>query len=118
MNIWIILPLISGIFVIVFTFQKFKRLKSSNPKTVNTFEIWLFGLLALLLSFVGQVIGMTNMFDSVEASGEITPSVVSNELKNTIMWNTGTGFIIFIISIILWVIIYRTKKSKIGHLKL
>lgn len=115
MNIWLILSLISGTLVIAFTFLKFKKLESSNPKTVNTSEIWVFGLLALLVSFGGLVTGTKNMFDSIEASGEITPSVVSNELKNTIMWNTGTGVIIFTISIILWVIIYRTKKSKISH---
>jgi len=116
MNIGLILSVISGSLVIVFTSLKIKKIQSVDPNTVNLFEIWTFGLLALLFGFMGQVIGMANMFDAFEASGEITPSAVSEGIEQT-MWNTGTGILILIISIVLWGIVNRMKKSKINSWK-
>lgn len=116
MNIGLTLSVISGVIVIVFVFLKIKRLQSVNPNSVNTFEIWLFGLLAFLFGFWGHVIGMANMFDSFEASSAITPLAVSSGMKQA-MWNTGIGISIFIVSIILWGFVYGIKKSKINSLK-
>ena len=116
MNIGLILSLISGAIVIVLASLKIKKLQSVNPNSVNTFEIWTFGLLALLFGFLGHVIGITNSFNAIELSGEITPSTVSSGIEQA-MWNTITGLIILIISIILWAIVYGIKKSKINSWK-
>jgi biopolymer transport protein ExbB len=116
MNIGLILSVISGSLVIVFTSLKIKKIQSVDPNTVNLFEIWTFGLLALLFGFMGQVIGMANMFDAIELSGEITPTAVADGIKQA-MWNTVTGLLISIISVILWGIVNGIKKSKINSWK-
>lgn len=116
MNTGLILSVICGAIVIVFTFQKHKKLQTVNPNRVKISEIWLFGLLAFLFGFMGQVLGMIEMFDTIEASGDIAPSLVSSGIKHT-MWNTGTGLLILIISVILWSIVNAEKKSKIDSWK-
>lgn len=115
MNFWTILTMIFGVAVITLTILKIKKMEKTNPKTVNTFEIWLLGLFALISSFAGQIIDLGKRLDSIESSGEITPTAVSDALKETLIWNFGIGLVVFATSIILWISIYRIKKSKIKH---
>ena len=111
MTNWTILSLIFGITAIVFFILKFKKLKTPEIHHFRAFEIWIAGLLALIAGFVGQILGMRNMFDAIEESGTITPEVVSNAFLKTLASNLGIGLLIFVISIILWTIVYRKSKA-------
>ncbi len=116
MNIGMILSILCGILVVIFTFIKIKKLQSSNPHAVQIFEIWSFGLLAFLSGFLGQILGLVRTFDAISQAGDVSPSIVANGVKETLV-STLIGVLILMGSIVLWAIVNRNKKSKIYHWK-
>ena len=60
--------------------------------------VWisLFISLAPMLGFMGTVIGMINAFDSIQAAGDISPSLVASGIKQALL-TTVAGLIVAII---------------------
>tara|TARA_B100000941_G_scaffold120714_1_gene84864 strand:- start:163985 stop:164416 length:432 start_codon:yes stop_codon:yes gene_type:complete len=59
------------------------------------------GLFALVIGILGQLIGLTDAFRAIEAAGDVAPSLVYGGLKIS-MITTLYGFMIYIISFLIW----------------
>lgn len=61
------------------------------------------GLFGLVFGILGQLIGLYQAFDSIQAAGMVSPALLAGGLKVS-MITTLYGFIIYIISMIIWFI--------------
>lgn len=96
------LELIAVIYVTV-KYQMQSEKKSQDLDLVKSI-----GLFALVTGVFGQMIGLFNAFQYIEASGAVTPAIMASGLKVS-MITTLYGALIFLISYGLW-FIFRLKK--------
>ncbi len=69
------------------------------------------GLFALVVGIFGQLIGLFSAFKAIEEAMDVSPSIMAGGLKVS-MITTLYGFIIFIISYLIWFgLSYFMKKS-------
>lgn len=61
------------------------------------------GLFALIVGFLGQMMGLIAMFDAVAMAGDINPMLVFNGIKVTMICPVY-GILIYLITILLWFI--------------
>jgi biopolymer transport protein ExbB/TolQ len=62
------------------------------------------GLLAIIIGFLGQMIGLFDAFNAIEAAGDISTSILAGGLKVS-MVTPIWGTLIYLISYILWFIL-------------
>ena len=67
------------------------------------------GLFALVWGFLGQLIGLIGAFDSVQAAGDVAPSVLAGGLKVALLSPTF-GMIVFLIGRLGIIILTALKK--------
>ncbi|MDN3669064.1 MotA/TolQ/ExbB proton channel family protein [Echinicola jeungdonensis] len=107
------LPLSCGLIVIVVGFIKLLKLRQTkNPEAVGIFEIWLMGIIALLLGILGPILNMMRTFDAFSHAGDISPSIVANGIKSSYT-SIIIGLAVLVISLIIWGILKETKQNRI-----
>lgn len=69
------------------------------------------GVIALVIGFLGQMVGLHYAFTAVEAAADISPKILAGGLKVS-MITPIYGMIIFLVSYIFWAVLYyfATKK--------
>ena len=70
----------------------------------------LLGILTLIIGFFFTLIGMIGAFDSMEAAGDISPSLVAGGIKVS-MITFVYSLLIFIVSVVLRIISLLIKKN-------
>ncbi|WP_167618304.1 MotA/TolQ/ExbB proton channel family protein [Maribellus sediminis] len=87
-------------FLPVLTKKEFDPVKTADRlKHIKTI-----GTLAMVLGILGQLIGLMSAFDVIERVGDISPSLVAGGLKVSTI-PTVYGILVFIISLIIWIIL-------------
>ncbi len=71
------------------------------------------GWFAFAWGYLGRTFGLINSFDSIEASGEIAPSLVAHGLKMALL-NPLFGIFVFLLAR-LFIIILVTKQKKLAE---
>ncbi len=72
------------------------------------------GIYALVTGILGQMIGLYSAFSHIEAANDVAPGILAGGLKIS-MITTIYGMIIFLVSYLLWAVLYYTAtKKKIG----
>ena len=108
----ILLPLVCGMVIVIIGCIKFKKIrKVKDPQTIGIFEIWLVGIIAMLLGIFGQIVLIIESFDVVTSAGEISAVTVAHSIKNSYM-PTLTGLFVLVISLIVWGILKGIKQQK------
>ena len=77
----LLLPLLGILIPLIIWFQKKEKIqgvKELGSKVLN-FQFTL--SLLLFLSFIGQVVMMTNAFNTIQNSGDVSPSIVAGSIK-------------------------------------
>lgn len=67
------------------------------------------GLLALMMGILGQMIGLFDAFQAIEHVGSVSPTILVVGLKVS-MITTMYGAVIYIISLILWIVLGKMKR--------
>ena len=82
----ILLALLTSLFFII---KGFIALKSNKEQTFKMLKLAIdASLLALVLGFLGSVLGLIQAFDSVEAMGNPDPSIFAGGLKISLLTAT------------------------------
>ena len=81
--------------------QTLKRL--TFIKTTGTF--------ALVTGILGQMVGLYAAFTAIEGAMDVSPSILAGGLKVSLI-TTMYGMIIFLISYLLWAILYNSASKK------
>ena len=71
------------------------------------------GSLAMVLGILGQLIGLMAAFDAIEQMGNVSQSLLAGGLKVSTI-PTVYGILIFIISLIIWIILDYIVSKKIS----
>lgn len=82
----LIFPVLGILFPLIIWFQKKDKVqgvKDLGRKVLN-FQLTL--TLLLFLGFIGQVAIMTNAFEAVDNSGDVSPSLLANGIKNGVQF--------------------------------
>lgn len=97
-----------GLVMIFFATKKGISIFREGDRSKRFLDIILFwGSLAFAFGILYQIMGMFQVFSVVAEVGDIAPSIIMSGFKVTII-APFYGFIIFVISYILW-FIYRSK---------
>tara|TARA_R110002049_G_scaffold252835_2_gene428122 strand:+ start:33 stop:464 length:432 start_codon:yes stop_codon:yes gene_type:complete len=92
------LILICLLLSIFFLIRGFMSLKKDKAKTKKMLKLTVdSSLLALVLGFLGSVIGLITAFDSLEAMGDVNPSIFAGGLKVSLLTATF-GLFSFVIA--------------------
>jgi biopolymer transport protein ExbB/TolQ len=59
------------------------------------------GLFALVVGILGQMVGLFSAFQAIEMAGDVSPSLMAGGFKVS-MITTLYGFLIYVISFLLW----------------
>ncbi|MDH5476660.1 MAG: MotA/TolQ/ExbB proton channel family protein [Cyclobacteriaceae bacterium] len=78
----------------------------TKNRSISQNQHWLgylksLGLLALVTGVLGQLVGLFSAFDYIEQVGNVSPKMLFSGIKVS-MITTLYGFVIFIVSYILW----------------
>ena len=104
--------LMGTLLLLVYTISKLRSIyKSSRPKTVGLFGIWLLGLMTFLTGVLHQLINIRDSFDDIEQMGEINTSIVSSLISDSYK-TTISGLIVFIFSLVLWGIVKTLRDNR------
>lgn len=103
----ILICLLASIIFLIFGFLKLKKNPALVSKMIKLTSDS--SLLALVIGFLGSVLGLIQAFDSVEAIGNPTPAIFAGGLKVTLI-TTTFGLITFFIAR-LGIIILRGLKE-------
>ena len=95
--------LLIGVFIVAF--RSWAK-KDSDKKDVDMIKS--IGLLAFIMGILGQLIGLFSAFEAIEQMGSVSPAILAAGLKVS-MITTIYGSIIFVISLLLWVVIKNLK---------
>ncbi|HIC32365.1 MAG TPA: hypothetical protein EYO76_10655 [Flavobacteriaceae bacterium] len=91
----ILLALLASIFFVI---RGFMSLKSNKEQTNKMLKLAVdSSLLALVVGFLGSVIGLIQAFDSVEAMGNAEPAMFAGGLKVSLL-TAAFGLLSFVIS--------------------
>ena len=71
------------------------------------------GLFTLIMGILGQLIGLFDAFSAIERVGDISPSILAGGLKIS-MITTLTGMVIYIISILIWLLLDLWHQKKLN----
>ena len=69
------------------------------------------GIYALVTGILGQMIGLYSAFSHIEAAEDVAPGILAGGLKVS-MIPTMYGMIIFLISYLLWAVLYHSATKK------
>lgn len=112
--------IVTAVFIIMVAWSIYHFLpvlikKEFNPiKTANRLKhIKTIGSLAMVLGILGQLIGLMTAFDVIEQVGDISPSLLAGGLKVSTI-PTIYGILVFIISLIIWIILDYIVSRKIS----
>lgn len=86
---------------------RFWMAKESNEKDLNLIKS--VGLLALVVGVLGQLIGLFSAFEHIEQAGSVSPAMLAGGLKVSSI-TTMYGLLIYIISLIIWIVSSKMKK--------
>lgn len=107
-------PLFMGILtlvllaVIIISILEFRNLNNQSGN-YNGGRIKSFGLLALIIGIFGQLIGLYAGFETIEASGDVSQSMLAGGIKVS-MITTMYGMFIFLCSLVVKMILdWRSK---------
>lgn len=107
------LPLIEGVFILVFGYIQLWRLrKSTSPEAVQIFWTWLLGIVAFLWGILGQWIQIQIAFDEIAAQNNISADAVASSLRDS-QNSSIQGLTVLIISLIVWGILNGVKKKRV-----
>lgn len=76
--------------------------------------ILIFGSLALVIGILGQGIGLIQAMDIIEKAGDISPALLAGGFKVSLIAPLY-GLIIFLISLIIWVVLKEINLRKANH---
>jgi NAD/NADP transhydrogenase beta subunit len=97
------------IIVIIALFVKGLMEKGENKKTISLLTS--VGWFAIAVGFLGQTFGLIMAFDSVGASGDLTPRIVAEGLKMTLL-SSLFGVVSFLIARVEIIILVWMGKEK------
>jgi biopolymer transport protein ExbB/TolQ len=86
----------------------FRKQPRKNAKKMSE-AILFFGSFALLIGILGQAIGIMQALDAIEAASDISLSIMAGGFKVS-MLAPMYGFILFIVSFVVW-FIYRSMNE-------
>ena len=69
------------------------------------------GTFALVTGILGQMIGLYSAFTAIEGAMDVSPSILAGGLKVSLI-TTMYGMIIFLISYLLWAVLYNSATKK------
>lgn len=69
------------------------------------------GIFALVTGILGQMIGLYTAFSVIESAMDVSPSILAGGLKVSLI-TTMYGMIIFLISYLLWALLYNSATKK------
>lgn len=72
------------------------------------------GLLAVVIGFLGQLIGLYSAFQFIEAGSEISPAILAGGLKVSSI-TTIYGLIIFVVCYLIWLLMDSRMGSAINE---
>lgn len=111
---------LTGILIIMVAWAIYHFLPAFTKKGVNLAQtkarlkhIKTIGTFGLVTGILGQLIGLYGAFDAVEMAGGVSQSVLMGGLKVS-MITTFYGIVIFMISLLLWLVLdlLVTKKTE------
>ena len=111
-SFWWMLPIyILWVVVIVLTIILIaKHLKNkSNNKGLREVILFL-GSFTLLWGILGQITGLLGAMDAIYAAGDIAPGLIAMGFKIS-MLPTTYGFVLFIVSFIVWFVARRLSRE-------
>lgn len=97
----------------IFMAVKITPRQKDEPNSYNYYLQLLrqIGLIALIIGILGQLIGLYQAFDSIQAAGMISPAILAGGLKVS-MITTLYGFFIYLLSILIWLVFSLKKQPK------
>ena len=95
--------------VIIVSILEFRNLNNLSGN-YNGSRIKSFGLLALVIGIFGQLIGLYAGFETIEASGNVSQSMLAGGIKVS-MITTMYGLLIFLCSLVIKMILDWRNKS-------
>lgn len=93
--------------VIIFLFVKQLAFGNSSEKTISLISS--LGWFAIAWGFLGRTLGLINAFDAIQASGELTPTMISDGVKMALI-GPLIGVIAFIMARIFMLILIARQK--------
>ena len=103
-------PLFMGILSLLLIGVLIVAVRAFSNANGNSFHlVRSLGLLALVMGVLGQLIGLYDAFKFIEMEGSVSPAMLAGGFKVS-MITTLYGMVIYVISIVLWMIL-KSKKS-------
>lgn len=111
-------PLFMGILtlnlLVLIAYCTFYAIKKQSLQTDKPLAyIKQIGLFALVIGVFGQLIGLFQAFEAIQAAGMVSPAMLAGGLKVS-MITTLYGVLIYIISFVIWFALsaYRNRNTK------
>lgn len=98
--------------LLITVLKTMKIYKSETPNQIGLMGIWFLGLLSFMVSIVSFMLSMLEAFDTIQAMGEISPAGIAGGIKYATL-NITQGYLIFLVSIIIWGILKGILNNKI-----
>ncbi len=98
-------PLFMGILslILIGVIISVVRYLNAEEKTKDKLDlIKAFGLLAMVMGVLGQLIGLFDALKAIEQAGQIAPGILAAGVKVSTI-STLYGLIIYVISLIIWI---------------
>ena len=107
-GILITYPILILLIVILYLFAKGLK-QTNNNKSISLISS--LGWFVVAWGFLGRTLGLIKAFDTIQAQGDLTPSMVSGGLKMALV-GPLVGIIVFIIARILIIVLTMKQKNE------
>lgn len=99
------------VFALLIASGKALEIKGSRTRLIYIKSM---GLFTMIFGILGQLVGLTEAFGSIERAGDISPGLIFGGLKVS-MYTTLYGIVIYLVSILIWFLLdiwyHRKQKS-------
>ncbi len=105
-----VLYAVNLVLVVILLIGYFRKQARKNAKKLSETILFL-GSLALLIGILGQAIGIMQALDAIEAAGDVSLGLMAGGFKVS-MLAPMYGFMLFILSLIVWFISRKLNKAE------
>jgi len=112
------MSILTILFVLMLAYSVFSLISILNSKNGEVLKIRSrlvyiksIGLFSIITGIFGQLIGLYMAFSAIEKAADISPAMIFGGLKVSMM-TTLYGFIIYLISILIWLVLDMLASKK------